>query len=71
MRCRWPACLPGPTSSKVQRGDMANGPFCPFRYQGEKLIAIHNVNTPKDHLLVYKLMEGNLAYAAAGEGCGV
>lgn len=45
----------------VLRGDMASGAFCVFHYKGGQLIAIDNVNTPKDHLLVRKLMDAGVS----------
>ncbi|MDZ4076618.1 MAG: FAD-dependent oxidoreductase [Hylemonella sp.] len=45
----------------VLRGDMASGAFCLFHYQGGQLIAIDNVNSPKDHLLVRKLMDAGIS----------
>ncbi len=47
----------------VLRGDMASGSFCfcLFHYKGGQLIAIDNVNTPKDHLLVRKLMDAGVS----------
>lgn len=45
----------------VLRGDMASGAFCLFHYKGGQLIAIDNVNTPKDHLLVRKLMDAGVS----------
>ncbi|MEQ1659734.1 MAG: FAD-dependent oxidoreductase, partial [Hylemonella sp.] len=45
----------------VLRGDKASGAFCLFHYKGDKLIAIENVNTPKEHLLVRKLMDAGIS----------
>ena len=46
---------------QVQRGDMASASFSLFHYQGDKLIAIDNVNNPKEHLLVRKLMDAGVS----------
>ncbi|MDO9073951.1 MAG: oxidoreductase C-terminal domain-containing protein, partial [Rubrivivax sp.] len=43
------------------RGDMASASFSLFHYQGDKLIAIDNVNNPKEHLLVRKLMDAGVS----------
>ncbi|MBI2744313.1 MAG: FAD-dependent oxidoreductase [Burkholderiales bacterium] len=45
----------------VLRGDVASGAFSLFHYKGGQLIAIDNVNTPKDHLLVRKLMDAGVS----------
>jgi len=45
----------------VLRGDMASGAFCLFHYKGGQLIAIDNVNSPKEHLLVRKLMDAGIS----------
>lgn len=45
----------------VLRGDMAGASFSLFHYKGEKLIAIDNINNPKEHLLVRKLMDAGVS----------
>lgn len=55
------AGLPAGADQQVQRGDMASGSFSLFHYKGEKLIAIDNVNTAKEHLLVRKLMDAGVS----------
>ncbi len=40
---------------------MAGASFSLFHYKSEKLIAIDNVNNPKEHLLVRKLMDAGIS----------
>ena len=51
------AGLSAGSEQQVLRGDLASAAFCLFHYKGDQLIAIDNVNSPKDHLLVRKLMD--------------
>ena len=55
------AGLSAGADQQVQRGDMASASFSLFHYQGGKLIAIDNVNNPKEHLLVRKLMDAGIS----------
>jgi 3-phenylpropionate/trans-cinnamate dioxygenase ferredoxin reductase subunit len=54
------AGLSAGADQQVLRGDMA-GSFSLFHYKGEQLIAIDNVNNPKEHLLVRKLMDAGIS----------
>ncbi|MEQ1658780.1 MAG: FAD-dependent oxidoreductase, partial [Hylemonella sp.] len=55
------AGLSAGSDQQVQRGDMASASFSLFHYLGGKLIAIDNVNNPKEHLLVRKLMDAGVS----------
>lgn len=55
------AGLSAGADQQVLRGDMAGASFSLFHYRGGKLIAIDNVNTPKEHLLVRKLMDAGIS----------
>lgn len=55
------AGLSAGADQQVLRGDMAGASFSLFHYKGDKLIAIDNVNSPKEHLLVRKLMDAGIS----------
>jgi 3-phenylpropionate/trans-cinnamate dioxygenase ferredoxin reductase subunit len=55
------AGLSAGADQQVLRGDMAGASFSLFHYKGEKLIAIDNVNSPKEHLLLRKLMDAGVS----------
>jgi len=55
------AGLSAGSDQQVQRGDMASASFSLFHYKVGKLIAIDNVNNPKEHLLLRKLMDAGIS----------
>ena len=55
------AGLSAGADQQVLRGDMAGASFSLFHYKSDQLIAIDNVNNPKEHLLVRKLMDAGVS----------
>ncbi len=55
------AGLSAGSDQHVLRGDLASASFSLFHYQGGEQIAIDNVNNPKEHLLVRKLMDAGIS----------
>lgn len=56
----------------IQRGEMATGKFTLFLYRGDRLIAVHTVNKPADHMVARKLLAAGISPTfeeAADEGC--
>lgn len=52
----------------VVRGDMANGAFSVFYFQGDKLLAVDSINKPADHMQARRILNNRLTLTPAQAG---